>query len=93
MEEFFERLERLLERMERVRWVRLEWSLENILGVKEWWGRGQLWQWLGEPFVHLLKGVAGIREITVMVQGRPILGSSIRLERKGAEWVEREVVP
>ncbi|XTI89982.1 hypothetical protein V2W45_1406533 [Cenococcum geophilum] len=100
MEAFVARIEALLGRMERVRWVHLVWDLWVMVGrpligqllwewkEEEWFRKEGLWERFGERFVQRLKGRAGMRGMIVTV-GRRIL----RLERKGAEWVEREVVP
>ena len=76
-------IEALLGRMERVQWVHLVWKLSI------WIGRPlcdeELWERLGERFVQRLKGGAGMRGMTVTVGSR-----ILKLERKGAEWIERE---
>ena len=74
------RVEALVGRMERVRWVHLEWELSIWAGSPQC--DEELWERLGERFVQRLKGGAGMRGMTVTV-GKRIL----KLERKGAEWV------
>jgi len=89
---FIARIEALLGRMERVRWVHLvcdllitmgQWELKEgpyreLLRKEE-----ELWERLGERFMQRLKGKAGMRGITVMVRNRILM-----LEKKGVEWVE-----
>ena len=92
-------IEALLGHMERVRWVHLVWDLRVMVGGPIWvWReeerlkkkelRERLWEWLGKRFVQRLKGKAGMQGMIVTVAGRVL-----KLERKGAEWVERAVVP
>ena len=92
-------IEALLGHMERVRWVHLVWDLRVMVGGPIWvWReeerlkkkelRERLWERLGERFVQRLKGKAGMQGMIVTVAGR-----ILKLERKGAEWVERAVVP
>ena len=94
MEALAARIEALLRRMERVRWVHLVWDLrgmvEQPIGERGWEERWEeQWWWrFGERSVQRLKGGAGMRGMIVTVGSR-----ILRLERKGAEWVEREVVP
>jgi hypothetical protein len=105
MKVYVARIEALLGRMERVRWVHLVWDYVIMVGPpvpamgrplwelekEEWLRRREkeaLWEWLGERFVQRLKGGAGMRGIIVTVGER-----TLKLEREGAEWVEREVVP
>ncbi|XTI85545.1 hypothetical protein V2W45_1375370 [Cenococcum geophilum] len=87
------RIEALLGLMERVRWVHLVWDLRGTGQPMGEWGWEELWeeQWwrrVGERSVRCLKGGAGMRGMIVTVGSR-----ILRLERKGVEWVEREVVP
>lgn len=60
-------------------------------GSTTWNGLGgeeRLWERLGERFVRYLKGRFRMQEMIVTVGSR-----ILRLERKGAEWVERGLVP
>ena len=87
------RIEALLGLMERVRWVHLVWDLRGTgQPMGEWWWEElweeQWWRRVGERSVRCLKGGAGMRGMIVTVGSR-----ILRLERKGVEWVEREVVP
>jgi hypothetical protein len=94
------RIEALLGRMKRVRWVHLVWDYAITMGpalweleedewLRELWRKEEeLWEWLGERFVQRLKGGAGMRGMIVTVGER-----TLKLEKEGAEWVEREVVP
>ena len=94
------RIEALLVRMEQVRWVHLVWYHEIMMGpplweleedeeLRELWRKEEeLWEWLRERFVQRLKGGAGMRGMIVTVGER-----TLKLEREGAEWVEREVMP
>jgi hypothetical protein len=63
-------------------WLR-EWLRESWRNEEE-----MLWEWFGERFVQCLKGGAGMRGMIVTVRER-----TLKLEREGAEWVEREVMP
>ena len=83
------RIEALRERRERVRWVHLVWDLREMIGQPIWeWEKEELWERLGERFVQYLKGKSRMQEMIVTVGSR-----ILRLERKGAEWVERGLVP
>ena len=82
--------------MERVRWVHLVWDLRVMVGgpvwvwkeEEEWLRKKELWERFGERFVQRLKAKAGMQGMIVTVVGR-----TLKLERKGAEWVERVVLP
>jgi len=79
------RIEALLGRMERVRWVHLIWDLSTIMRWPLY--NKELWERLGEWFMQRLKGKAGMQGIIITVGKR-----TLKLERKGVEWIEREVV-
>ena len=82
------RIEALLECMEQVQWVHLVWDLREMTGQPIWeWSQEELWERLGERFVQYLKGKSRMQGMIVTVGSR-----ILRLERKGAEWVERGLV-
>ena len=87
IEAFVARIEALLRRMERVRWVNIVWDTREMIGwiwvwrEDEWLRKEGLWEQLMERFVRYLRGRSRMQAITVQV-GRRVL----RLERKGAEW-------
>jgi hypothetical protein len=66
---------RPLRELEREEWLRELWRKEEE----------ELWDLLGEQFVQRLKEGAGMQGMIVTVGKR-----TLKLERKGVEWIERE---
>jgi hypothetical protein len=83
MEALAARIEALLGRMERVRWVHLTWDLRGTGEEWEEWEK-QLWPQFGERSVQRLKGIRGT---TVTITSHVLW-----LRRNGAGWTTLESV-